>query len=511
MYAAELASNRALLADLRTAIEAGVPTVAECAGMLYLARSLDGVPMAGVVPTAAAMGTLTLRYPVVAAPADTLLTRAGERVTGHEFHKTQVTPVTAGAPAWEVDGTPIGFTTPTLHASYLHTHWAGHPQLAQRFADAVHAASPHRSVPFAAEPGEPGGPGGPGERTYAPLDPLRHHGDAETGAAMLDFAVNVYDGPRPPWLDRVLHDAVDAAGSYPDALPAARALAQRYGRQLDEVLPTAGAAEAFTLIARARAWQRPVVVHPQFTEPQAALEQAGHKVTEVLCRPEDGFVLDPAAVPDDADLVILGNPTNPTGVLHPAAVVTALLRPGRTVVVDEAFMDVVPGEPASLLRERRRGLVVVRSLTKHWSIPGIRAGYVVGDARVLVDLRAQQTPWSLSSPAIAAILACLRGQAGDEARTRADAIARWREELERGLRGRGIDAIPSQASFVLARLGRGTRERLRAHGIAVRRADTFPGLDDTWARIAVRPPDRTRRLLAALDALLTHPVPKDLA
>jgi len=496
VYAAELASNRALLADLRSAIGAGVPTVAECAGMLYLAETLDGVPMAGVVPTSAAMSSLTLRYPVATSLGDTLLMKAGEQVTGHEFHRTQVWPVAAGAPAWEIDGTAVGFTTPTLHASYLHTHWAGHPQLAQRFADAVHATTAYRGEPFAPKADE---------AAEAPADPLRHHGDAEigrgSGGALLDFAVNVYDGPRPSWLDRALHDAVDESDGYPDALPAARAIAQRYARQLDEVLPTAGAAEAFTLIARAREWRRPVVVHPQFTEPQAALEQAGHEVTEVFCRPEDGFALDPAAVPENADLVIIGNPTNPTGVLHPVATIDGLLRRGRVVVVDEAFMDAVPDADTSLLRIRRRRLIVVRSLTKHWSIPGIRAGYVVGDDRVIRDLRRHQPPWSLSTPAIAATVACLGGNAADDARDRIEAIVRWRDVLERGLRDRAIEYTPSQAPFVLARLGSHTRDRLREHGIAVRRADTFPGLDETWARIAVRPPDRTRRLLAALDAL----------
>ena len=110
-------------------------------------------------------------------------------------------------------------------------------------------------------------------------------------------------------------------------------------------------------------------------------------------------------------------------------------------------------------------------------------------------------PGPVPGPAIAATGACLRGQAAEEARSRTDAIVRWRGELTRGLDARGIEHVRSHASFVLARLGAGTRERLRSHGIAVRRADTFPGLDDTWARIAVRPPDRTRRLLTALDAV----------
>ncbi len=142
-----------------------------------------------------------------------------------------------------------------------------------------------------------------------------------------------------------------------------------------------------------------MVVHPQFTEPEAALLAAGHRVTRVVLRCDDGFVLDPGAVPEDADLVIVGNPTNPTSVLHPADTLLALTRPGRVVVVDEAFMDAVPGETESLTGQLVPGLVVLRSLTKTWAIPGLRAGYVVGDAAVLADFAAQQPPWSVSTPA----------------------------------------------------------------------------------------------------------------
>ncbi|WP_047872198.1 cobyrinate a,c-diamide synthase [Nocardiopsis sp. RV163] len=143
VYAGELAANRGLLAQLREAVRDGVPTVAECAGLLYLAESLDGEPMAGAVPARARMtGRLTLRYPEAVSPGDTLLTRAGERVTGHEFHRTATAPGACGdRPAWEIEGAPEGFASPTLHASYLHVHWAGHPGLAARFAEAVRAAA----------------------------------------------------------------------------------------------------------------------------------------------------------------------------------------------------------------------------------------------------------------------------------------------------------------------------------------------------------------------------------
>ncbi|QYJ05472.1 cobyrinate a,c-diamide synthase [Nocardioides panacisoli] len=140
VHAADLSANAALREEIRDAVGDGLPTVAECAGLLYLCRTLDGQPMAGILDADAAMSDgLTLRYPVATAPVDTLLTRAGEQVTGHEFHRTTVTPTTGSTPAWTIEEKDMGFSGSTLHASYLHTHWAGHPQLARRFAEAVHA------------------------------------------------------------------------------------------------------------------------------------------------------------------------------------------------------------------------------------------------------------------------------------------------------------------------------------------------------------------------------------
>lgn len=142
VYAAELAANITLVVELRAAIHAGVPTVAECAGLVYLCQTIDNIGVVGALPAAAALTPrLTLGYRTATAPADSVLTAAGEQVTGHEFHRTRVTTAfTDGAftAAWQLPGGPDGFAGPTLHASYLHTHWAGQPQLAQRFADAVH-------------------------------------------------------------------------------------------------------------------------------------------------------------------------------------------------------------------------------------------------------------------------------------------------------------------------------------------------------------------------------------
>jgi len=148
VHAEALTTNRSLRQALRSAIAAGVPTVAECAGMLYLCESVDGSAMVGAIPAVAALGpSLTLGYRTAVAPGDSILAPAGMRVTGHEFHRTAVTagPVEGAPAAWLLDGHPDGFALdpagtgrPTLHAAYLHTHWAGHPHLAARFAAAVH-------------------------------------------------------------------------------------------------------------------------------------------------------------------------------------------------------------------------------------------------------------------------------------------------------------------------------------------------------------------------------------
>jgi cobyrinic acid a,c-diamide synthase len=142
VHAAELAGNRGLAGALHAAVAAGVPTVAECAGLLYLCESLDGAPMTGVLPAAAQMTPhLSLGYRTASAPGPSLLAEAGQRVTGHEFHRTRVTPGAGVRAAWQLPA-PEGFADGTVHASYLHTHWAGYPRLAQRFADAAHRRNP---------------------------------------------------------------------------------------------------------------------------------------------------------------------------------------------------------------------------------------------------------------------------------------------------------------------------------------------------------------------------------
>lgn len=139
VYGAELSANEGLRADVAALARRGGPIAAECAGLLYLCRELDGLPMCGVLDASARMsGRLTLGYRDAVAVSDSVLAGAGMRMRGHEFHRTVVEPGAGTAPAWGVR-TPArrveGFVQDSVHASYLHTHWASEPGVARRFVE----------------------------------------------------------------------------------------------------------------------------------------------------------------------------------------------------------------------------------------------------------------------------------------------------------------------------------------------------------------------------------------
>jgi histidinol-phosphate aminotransferase len=329
---------------------------------------------------------------------------------------------------------------------------------------------------------------------------LDHHGDREVdgGGGVLDLAVNVRVGRPPAWLEARLHKALAGLAAYPRPREAVAAVAARHRRDPSEVLVTNGAAEAFTLLARGLRPRRAVCLHPSFTAPEAALRAAGLPVRRVVLAAP--FDLDPGLVPADADLVVLGNPTNPTARLHPIGALERLARPGRTLVVDEAFADAVPGEPATLAARRDLpGLVVVRSLTKTWGLAGLRVGYLLGDPALVAALARAQPPWPVNALALEALVACCQPDAVAWADRQARRSARWRAALAAELAALpGVAVTPGgQAPFLLLRVERApeVRARLRELGIAVRRGDTFPGLGAGWLRVAVAAPEQHPRIV----------------
>jgi cobyrinic acid a,c-diamide synthase len=153
VHAEALSENERLRKDVADLAASGGVVVGECAGLLYLARELNSVPMCGVLEVTATMTPrLTLGYRTAIAAADSVLMRAGEQVRGHEFHRTACEPH-AGSPdtkpAWtfatSADGSPVpdeGHAARNVHASYLHLHWAGRPKIARRIVEAARRVDP---------------------------------------------------------------------------------------------------------------------------------------------------------------------------------------------------------------------------------------------------------------------------------------------------------------------------------------------------------------------------------
>lgn len=317
----------------------------------------------------------------------------------------------------------------------------------------------------------------------------RRHGQLTSSQTMtLDFAVSVYPAPPPTWIQAALYEGVAHSTRYPDEHAVIEAVAQRHARRPEEVLLASGSAELFWLLAQALKPRAPTCVHPTFTEADVALRSLGRPPICTL-RDQRTFALLPRAIPEASDFVVITNPNNPTGNIDPAALIAPLARGDRTLVVDEAFMEFDPQERESLAARRDLpGLVVLRTLTKLWSIPGIRAGYLLGPAPLVARLRAARPPWTVSTPALAALLAWAQAPA-NVAEYRCAQIVRRRARLAGQLAALpAVRVWPSGANFLLVATpgAEEVRTELASRGVFVRPGWTFPGLSRDYLRIAVR-------------------------
>ncbi|MGI8627184.1 MAG: aminotransferase class I/II-fold pyridoxal phosphate-dependent enzyme [Geodermatophilaceae bacterium] len=337
-------------------------------------------------------------------------------------------------------------------------------------------------------------------------DAFRFHGDQLARPGMLDFAVNIWPTPRPPALQDALDAALAASQPYPDPGPAIAAIAGRHHRPRQEVLALNGACEAFWLLARTLRPRHAVCIHPCFTEPDAALQASGIGVDHVL-RSNSDWGLQPSAVPATADLVMLGNPNNPTGTLDRSEDIAQLARPGRVLVVDESFLELTQRSDQSLAERRDiPGLVVIRSITKLWGLAGLRAGYCLAPPDLIEEMEGHRQPWSVNTVALAALQYC----AGD--RTTPPRVAAEVAAARADLMGQlnifpGLRSWPAAANFVLLQAvgrGRETVSHLADAGIIVRPAHSFPGLDQDYFRVAVRTPEAHAILADGLRAILGH-------
>lgn len=318
----------------------------------------------------------------------------------------------------------------------------------------------------------------------------RPHG-SNAPAGCLDFSLSI--NPLGPPDSLLLALSPDLVTAYPEPGSGSlqRLLASHHHVDGESVLVTNGACEAIELIMASRRPGRVVVFAPAFTEYEDAARAWGHEVVTIVATEESGFRWDfeRLNVTRD-DLVVLGNPANPTGVISELPDLNA------TLVIDESFMDFVD-VPATAIG--RPNTLVVRSFTKTYACPGLRLGYVVGD---VAPLRARQPEWSVGRLAQVAGAAALNDAA--YLKFTREFVQQCRDELVRGLQAiPGIQVVPPAANFVFFKIpqARAVSRRLFDQGIVVRQCDSFTGVaPDAYLRVAVRKRSENQRLLEALYA-----------
>ncbi len=319
---------------------------------------------------------------------------------------------------------------------------------------------------------------------------------------VLDLSSNLHPAGPTPGVLAAFRGADVSHYPEPHAEPLRSRLADHHDLASDQVLVTAGATAAIHLVIRALlgSGDTCALFPPTFGEYEAAVRLAGATLIERRFEPP---AFDLPSVVEPADLGVLCNPNNPTGAyLERSDVERVAAELGGPLLLDvayDAFVD-APWDADALVREGA-SVLVVHSMTKLHAIPGLRLGYVTGPASLIAILEAGQPSWAVGAPAIAAGLEAL-GQ--DRARRAALANLRATRTHLRGVFGRhGVECAPSEANFVLARVGEASEFRARllaGSGIVVRDATSF-GLAD-WIRVALPPESELGRVAAALDAAL---------
>ena len=343
-----------------------------------------------------------------------------------------------------------------------------------------------------------------------------------------DFSANLNPLGPPAWVRDWLTKQLAGLEYYPapDYCAACHAIAAQHQLQPEQVLLTNGGAEAIYLAAALHADQRAAIINPSFGEYARACHAHRLSISEIAL-PAPHFSLDVDALLaslNDVDVLFLCRPNNPTATLIDfSAMQTILARTaaiGCRVVVDEAFVDMVgetvgetpqQGSLAPLLA-RYSHLMLLHSMTKLYTLPGLRLGYLLADAATVQAVQAHQPPWSVNHLA-AELVAPLLADDVFVRRTQ-----RWlateRPRMAQALTQLGLEVVPSQACFFLIRPGVEQRgqgitsdilfERLLRRGVLVRHTHNFIGLDGEWLRVALRDAPANQRLISVLKNVLEN-------
>ena len=331
---------------------------------------------------------------------------------------------------------------------------------------------------------------------------------------VIDFSASINPLGWPRGVRMAYRRAVSRVAHYPEpnAETLTKALATYHDLDPQTVLVGNGSTHLIYLLARVLAPRRALVVAPSFSEHETALRQYGARVDHFVLRPPSfAFSVErlKAVLARSYDVLVLTNPNSPTGSLIPRLECERFVRcchqAGTRMVIDETFVDWAEDESLKRQAEHSSHVVVLRSLTKFFALPGLRAGYLIAQPRLVSRLREQIEPWSVNAIAQEVARACLQDTTFPR-RSRAF-MERERTWLSTRLMTiEGLRTFPSHANFLLVRITRPrvfaaeVARRLAEDNLLVRDCGNFVGLGKRFFRVAVRTRSENRRLLAALRA-----------
>lgn len=358
-----------------------------------------------------------------------------------------------------------------------------------------------------------------------PVLETRHGGDvaryienSPTGT-IIDFSANINPLGLPPGVRKALSDSISGITAYPetDSRSLKRTLADFHGIREENLVVGNGSIELVYLIPRALDAKKVLIVTPTFSEYESAAVSNGSQILFYETSEKEGFKLKLSDLEkhlSGVDLVFICNPNNPTGRNIPRNDLLALIelcdRHKAALVIDEAFIDFVDGcdgDDLVLLAAGRKGVIVVRSLTKSFAIPGLRLGYMSAERGVIDQVRRLQYPWNVNSLAQVAGMAALKDR--DFMIKSREYISSERSHLSGKLNEiKGLKVFPSDANFILCKLegcsikdaGRLNKELIK-RGMALRDCGNFRGLDASFFRVAVRTHEDNHKLIEALRAI----------
>ncbi|MHB1421533.1 MAG: threonine-phosphate decarboxylase CobD [Bacillota bacterium] len=333
---------------------------------------------------------------------------------------------------------------------------------------------------------------------------------------IIDFSASINPlGPSPAALEAI-RQHLDLIRHYPDPKCAGlkEELAAHLGVMEENILLGNGSAEILYILAQWLKCQRLVLPMPTFSEYQRAFKIK--QVYPFVLTADEGFVLDTdrlGGILQPGDLVILCNPNNPTSRALPGQNIVRLAdraaEVGASILVDEAFIDFVDSANVSVAREAvdRKNLLVMGSLTKFYALPGLRLGYLLGNAKTLFEVEPYAPPWRVNTLVQVAARATLKDQ--DYAQKTRDLIAAEKKILWQEINTiEGLHPFAADANYILvgcAGTGLTAREIQQAlypEGILIRDCSSFEHLGSDYFRIAVRSREDNEQLVGFLQRLL---------